>query len=112
MGRRVFFRFLRLYFCLLLALIVLYIPFYYTNLSMITEKSMKQCEITLSGGLEQLEYELNQVRGLSNVLGSDTALTLAGRAALPLLGNDVYKAYSAQKQYAHLIWRNLMEILT
>ena len=103
MGRRVFFRFLRLYFCLLLALIVLYIPFYYTNLSLITEKSMKQCEITLSGGLEQLEYELNQVRSLSNVLGSDTALTLSGRAALPLRGNDVYKAYSAQKQYAHLI---------
>ena len=71
MNRRTILHFLCGYLMLLFWVIVLMIPFYYNTLSLLEKKQMTLAQEQLTGGLRQLDQQLESLHGIAYSIAQD-----------------------------------------
>ena len=103
MNRRTILHFLCGYLMLLFGVIVLMIPFYYNTLSLLEKKQMTLAQEQLTGGLRQLDQQLESLHGIAYSIAQDVGYrTMARKDADELTPADCYQLQRLHTEFARL----------
>lgn len=101
--RRTIFHFWRGYLALLVGLLLLLLPFYYSTISLFEQRQLTLTHERLASGLRQLEQQIESLHGIAFSIGSDAEYrTFARKDAQAFAPADHYTSLKLHNEFARL----------